>query len=885
MDVMELSKGTRLGPYAIEKRIGVGGMGVVYRAEDSRLGRAVAIKVLPPGLGGDEEQLRRFEREARTIGSLNHPNLLTLHDVGDHEGTRFLVMELLEGESLRARLVRGPLRLREALQIAIDVAHGLAAAHDAGVIHRDIKPENIYLTNDGRTKILDFGIAKLRRPRTLDDDIGNNATAVGTDVGMIIGTPGYMAPEQLVPGNTIDARADIFSIGVVLYELIAGRRPFAAATMIEESYAILKTPIEPPAGAPPAVARILLRCLDKRPELRFQSAQDFAFALEEIDASTAPVPRISASELEITAPRVAFPPPTTARSRWPRVLGIAGLVVAIGAGGVLIGRQTMTTPAPAPAPAPAAVAASVWPSLIEGGPVYRRVTYHSQTQGIARLAADRASVLYSMRRNDRTEVVRSETQNPSIQPTGVVGQIVDVSRRGELAVVTDALDPESGGTLVRVLPGGGPRALADRVTAASWLPDGDAIAIIRRNDRDLALEYPIGTVIAKRAAGTLDNLRAAPDGERFAFADHPAARDTAGRVIVVDRRGTELVASTELAQIEGIAWSPDGSEVWFSSGATIFALDRLGHQRTVLRGPGRLVLLDVVGQTILVAPADLRLKMFTGVPNGPARSVGWFDSSDVGSVSADGASISFSEAGGTGLTPEGYATYLRRGAAAPSLLGHFYSSALLPDASAVIAVSGAAGPLRRIPTGAGVAVEIPHAPIATFDISDRMTMSWGGRYVVLRGATSAGGAMRLWRIDLGHPVPEPIGPDDVPVGLHPISPDGAWVAVANRGGGITLLSATKHERRQFQGPPDDRPLGFTRDGAALFVSHLRGDAIEVERLDLAAGTRAAWTTITPEQHPIYYSIALDADGGIVTYSVNSDSSDLYILEQPSDAGH
>jgi serine/threonine protein kinase len=301
---MKIAAGTRLGPYEIEHAIGAGGMGVVYRADDSRLGRKVAIKVLPHARG---EHFRRFEREARTIGALNHPNLLTLHDVGDHDGIPFLVTEMLDGESLRARLSRGPLRLREAIQIGAEVARGLAAAHDAGVIHRDVKPDNIFLTTEGRTKILDFGIAKLRRASVemaavtgdIDEDIAHSPTVTPTtaDTGMVVGTPGYMAPEQLDAG-AIDERTDIFALGVVLYEMIAGKRAFASDSAVEESYAILKTPADPPKGATKALARVVLRCLEKRPDARFQSAIDLAFALDELDASTDPVARISKISIE-----------------------------------------------------------------------------------------------------------------------------------------------------------------------------------------------------------------------------------------------------------------------------------------------------------------------------------------------------------------------------------------------------------------------------------------------------------------------------------------------------------------------------------------------------------------------------------------------------------
>ena len=874
---MKIAAGTKLGPYEIEHAIGAGGMGVVYRADDSRLGRKVAIKVLPHARG---EHFRRFEREARTIGALNHPNLLTLHDVGDHEGVPFLVTEMLEGESLRARLSRGPLRLREAIQIGADVARGLAAAHDAGVIHRDVKPDNIFLTTEGRTKILDFGIAKLRRASVemaavtgdVVEDIAQAPTVTPTtaDTGMVIGTPGYMAPEQLDAG-TIDERTDIFALGVVLYEMIAGKRAFASASAVEESYAILKTPADPPKGATKALARVVLRCLEKRPDARFQSAIDLAFALDELDASTDPVARISKVSIEpdprqsaktIRDVEPAFRE-TKSSARWIALAAVLGLAGA--ATGLVIGRRTA-----APAPAPARVA--TWPSGIEGGPLYRRVTYHTQPKWSARLAPDGASVLYSTTRDGREQIVRSLLAQPSILPLNVNGRLLDVSVRGELLIVVDESD--AGGTLVRALEGGGPRAIADRVTSATWMTAADAPAIVRGGD---SIEFPIGTAIAKRAAGKLDLLRASPNGDLLAFVDHPVSADTRGRVIIVDATGKQLAASGPQSGIEGVAWSADGSEVWFSNASNILSVDRAGRERVVLRGAARLVLADVRGGKILVAPSDVRLKMFTGPRAGPFREVGWFDASDVEGASTDGSVIAFVEATGTGENADGYAHFLRKGDAPPTLIANTYRLALLPDASAVIAIAGATK-LLKIPTGVGTPTVLPLGKIANLDIGEPVTVSWSGRYIVLSGA-EAGGEMKLWRIDLEAPTPKP-----VPVehgGLHAISPDGSVVAIAAPHGGISLVPVDSSAAKRLDGPEGEQPLSFTGDGTALFTRRLVADTIEITRIELATGARTAWARIKPEQQPIYFSVVLDASGETITYSTSSVASDLYVLEPPS----
>ena len=280
-----LSAGARLGPYEILELLGAGGMGEVYRARDERLRRDVAIKVLPATFAQDTDRVRRFEREARAAAGLSHPNIMAIHDVGLHEGVPYLVAELLEGETLRSRLDKGALPLRKAIDYAIHIAHGLTAAHEKGIVHRDLKPANLFLTKDGRVKILDFGLAKATRPERTDGPVSTAPTAAAdTEAGMVLGTAGYMSPEQVL-GQPVEARSDLFSFGSVLYEMLTGHHAFARKTRVETMSAILND--DPPellasrAGIPPALTRIVFHCLEKNPGERFQSAQDIAFALSE----------------------------------------------------------------------------------------------------------------------------------------------------------------------------------------------------------------------------------------------------------------------------------------------------------------------------------------------------------------------------------------------------------------------------------------------------------------------------------------------------------------------------------------------------------------------------------------------------------------------------
>jgi serine/threonine protein kinase len=315
---MNLSQGSRLGPYEVLSPLGAGGMGEVYRARDPRLGRDVAIKVLPASFCKDADRLRRFEDEARAAGSLSHPNITAVFDVGSHDGAPYVVSELLEGEELRAALAGGRLSTRRALDYAIQMAHGLAAAHEKGIIHRDLKPENVFVTRDGRLKILDFGLATTAQPKNGSPAQTNLPTACGgTDPGVVVGTLGYIAPEQL-RGRPADARSDIFSLGAILYEMLSGERAFHGDSAADTMSAILRD--EPPdlTHSDPKISagldRIVRHCLEKNPEQRFQSALDLAFNLETLSVRPVTID--------------AAPIPADAPQRWLLFAAVATAVVA-----------------------------------------------------------------------------------------------------------------------------------------------------------------------------------------------------------------------------------------------------------------------------------------------------------------------------------------------------------------------------------------------------------------------------------------------------------------------------------------------------------------------------------------------------------------------------
>ena len=448
---MAIAPGTRLGPYEVTALIGAGAMGEVYRARDSRLARDVAIKVLPASFATDAERLQRFETEARAAGALNHPNIVSVYDLGVSDGVPYVVEELLDGETLRQALARGPLPARRAVEIATQVARGLAAASDRGIVHRDLKPENLFVTRDGRAKILDFGLAKIRE-RAAASGSGDSLTEGVTATGMLLGTAGYMAPEQ-ARGEPADHRSDLFALGVVMHEMLGGAKPFSRGSAVDTLHAILHS--DPPelSGTPPALARIVSRCLEKEPTRRFQSAHDLAFALEALSdpSGVTPVPAMAAAPW-------AFAP-------LARIAGGVTLVAAVALGWFASSTREHKAPR------------------------FTRLTFRTGSISTARFAADGKSAVFDARwEGAAPEVFQVPFDFPASRPLGLVLRtLISVSSSNELALIRGlpaALEFLDGGMLERVsLSGGSPRAIVDTVLFGDFSPDGTNLAVVRFSDR------------------------------------------------------------------------------------------------------------------------------------------------------------------------------------------------------------------------------------------------------------------------------------------------------------------------------------------------------------------------------------------------------------------
>lgn len=504
---MPLAAGTYLGPYEILAPIGAGGMGEVYKARDSRLGRDVALKILPAAFSTDPDRVRRFEQEGRAAAALNHPNIVVLYDAGLQDGVYYVATELLEGETLRQRIAEGTLPIRKAIEYGVQIARGLAAAHAKGITHRDLKPENLFITKDGVVKILDFGLAKQSGPKPVNVSPTELPTeAMETDPGKVMGTAAYMAPEQ-VRGQVADARSDIFSLGVVLYEMVSGRRAFTGDSAVEVMSAILKHDLPQLEGAfPPSLDRIIRRCLEKKKEERFESARDLAFALESLSG---------------TSEWKAQPQPP--RRHYLRALvWVAGVgaLAAMGLIGLFTGLRIAR------------------PS----SPTFQRVTYRRGYIDSGRFANGGRTIVYSASWDGNPlRVYSTQEESPEFRDLGIANaHVLAVSTGGEMAL---ALFPSLvfiGGTLAQVpVSGGAPREMAEDISQADWTADGTRMAVVRAKAGLQQLEFPIGNVLYK-STGVIGNPRISPQGDLIAFLDIPAgiiANIGVGSLATVDMQG------------------------------------------------------------------------------------------------------------------------------------------------------------------------------------------------------------------------------------------------------------------------------------------------------------------------------------------------------------
>jgi Tol biopolymer transport system component len=858
-------------------------MGEIYRARDPRLGREAAIKVLPAAYSSDAESLRRFEKEARAASALNHPNIVTVYEVGREDAVSFIAMELVDGRNLREVLAGGPLPLRKTLEIGGQIADGLAAAHERGLVHRDLKPQNVMVGREGRVKILDFGLV-LWRP--LDAAGGEQAAAehhpmangdrpatpafehsLLTTPGTILGTVGYMSPEQ-ARGEPTDFRSDQFSLGVVLYELATGRRAFERGSAIETLSAILRdepAPLTAEASMPAPFAWIVERCLAKEPDGRYASTRDLASDIRGLWGHLA------------SASGSIAPAPPAPRRRVSRILGTAAaLLTAALLGGLAVWR---------------------WRAA-PSSPVFEQLTFRRGSVWSARFAPDGRTVIYGaawdgqpfrLFRKGPHGAASRELELPD-------ANLLDVSPSGQLAAALESIAVPPGGATVGTmavapLEGGAPREIQKDVLFADWTPDGRELAVARFAEGHTVVEFPAGRKVYETDA-IVTFPRVSPGGDLLAFLDHPSQTDDRGTVIVVDRAGKARKLTEEWASAQGLAWHPSGREIWFGASPgreahAIHAVTLGGRDRIVARAPGDLTVQDISADgRVLVTRESWRVGVVVRPAAGESeRDVSWLDFSLLTGLSRGGDRVLFAQSGASVDTA--YESYLRRlEDASPMFVGEGFAQALSPDGDRVLSIVPGDPPQLFVrPTGAGSG---PARRVEPKGVSIVMGVSadWfpDGRRIVVAGSEPNHG-VRLFACDLETGASRAITPEGIVVGHYqgiPVSPDGSRVAAVLSDGRLAVFSTEGGEPRAIPNlEPGMVPVSWTDDGRRLYAYHFLAHPARVVRVDPETGASEAWRDLrvadTAGVHGLP-SVRITSDGKAYAYSYYRALSELFAVE-------
>ena len=853
---MPFQAGARLGPYELLAPLGAGGMGEVVRARDTRLDRAVALKLLPAEFARDPDRRRRFEREARAVASLSHPHICALFDVGREDGVDFLVMEHLEGRTLAERLEEGALPVEQVLRFGEEIASALEEAHRHGIVHRDLKPANVMLTPGG-VKLLDFGVAKLReRERAGGDETTRTDVAAAplTGENETLGTLPYMAPEQL-EGEPADERTDLFALGVVLYEAATGRRAFTGKSRASVAAAILHG--EPPPMAslrpltPPALERMVRTCLAKDPADRWQTAREARLALRWIlDGDAGPGPA----------------PARARRSAWTgRLAAVAAAVLVVG--GILGWAVARLAPA-------------------EPDVVFRRITFQRGNVLHGRFARDSETVIYGAAWQGRpAEVFLARADGTGARPLALPSaDIQAISPAGEMAVLLkrESQTTPTGGGMLAVVPltGGAPREILDGVLRADWGPGGEELAVVRELDGLYRIEYPIHHDLY-RTPRWIRGMRVSPDGAWVAFAE--ITRGLAASLKVVDRRGEVRTLAEDWCGMLRPAWR--GGEIVFGGGPTcaeraIRAVTPQGAMRALYPFTGsNLIVHDVAPDGRLLVESDSNWSGLVARGAGAASEsdLSWLGGAVVRDLSADGSAVLYSEAG-EGASRAGE-VYLRRLDGSPAVrLGEGSALALSPDGRWALSV---APPERQglelQPIGAGESLRLPTGGVAP--LADAVFLA-DGRRIVFAGS-EGDRPPRLWIAETGRFAPRALTPEGVALGLA-ASPDGREVAANGFGDGGGIYPVDGGEPRPVPGLlPGDVPIQWSADGADLFLFRRGELPAPIVRLEIASGRRRDWRTLAPTAPGVIriHAARISRDGLAYAYSYDSVRlSDLYVVE-------
>ncbi len=747
--------GSQIGPFRIISQIGAGGMGVVYKAEDTRLRRTVAIKFIKPAATktpGQSVERDRMEREARTLAGLSHPNVCVLHDVGDADGSFYLVMEFLEGETLRQVMQGKPLPPRKVMDYGAAMAEGLAAAHAKGILHRDLKPENLFLTTDGQIKILDFGLARLRLSAFESSPLEAETASLLTSPGTVLGTYGYMSPEQ-ARGGAVDSRSDIFSLGAILYEMLTGQRPFSGNSPAELISSLLRDdPLdlgELSPQAPADLVRIVNRCLEKSPEKRFQSASDLAFNLLNLKHPISSSRALPASEIPLIKARKPY-------QVWGS-FALAALILLAG-GGFWVWTRSH---------AAMASVTDVQPLTFDRGFI-----------SSARFALGGQTVIYSAKFNDQPmQLYTTRLGSGTARAMHIPGVLASVARDSQLAILQNcqygfSLDTCLGTLAVESTLGETPRPLLSNVLAADWGPRGKNLAVSHFAG-EYQIEYPIGHVLF-RSANDLTYLRISPDGKWLAFQDSYPSSDLGRLYFISTKTGKNFAIGPSWSAQEGLVWAPDSQSVYVVAGRrnypeTIYRIFLNGKIRQQFRLEPSLRLFDFAPHgKFLLTDEFWRTSSHLQTPSGN-RNISWQDWSVVTDISPLGHKVLFCEC------DTGAAYVLSPGSSTPEYFGLVQPLSFSPDGRWILGHGFNSSTFQLLPLGTGQA-----RILSPGNLKINGNGSWlaDGKGIIFQGRHQ-GKPWRLYRQKISHGLPRPVsGP--VLDYLNPVpSPDGRWVMIEN----------------------------------------------------------------------------------------------------------
>lgn len=851
---MTLAPGTRLGSYEIVASIGAGGMGEVYKARDPKLDRFVAIKVLPANLAQDPEFIARFELEAKVLATLQHPNILGIFDFGKEGDTTFAVTELLEGETIREVLQRGPLPQRRAQEVGVGIAQGLAAAHEQGIIHRDLKPGNIFITKAGRVKILDFGLAK-RVPfqKTGDAPTLVGGTDPGTDTGVVLGTVGYMSPEQ-VRGETLDARSDIFSFGCLLYEMLTGHRTFQGPSAVDIMHGILHKDLDLEGSSlSPGLRRILHHCLDKNPAQRFQSAQDLAFALEPGASVT--------RDLALPSSRALLRSQASRLRLRSALLGAILLLAGIALGGW-----------------------GTFRSLQKPLSSFQRITFRRGNLLHARFTPDGQNVVYSAAWDGQTgELFLARADGSGARPLGIAGATIQsVNTSGELLVILKpgalTATTAGSGTLARAtLDGGAPRELLERVWSADFGPDGKQFAVAYQASEGGAhqLDFPLGRRLLASPGAALSSVRVSPKGDLLAVVVNDPG---SAALVLVDLQGSSraLYRATRGSETD-LAWAPDGTSLYMMDGDTLLAIDLKGKVRRIHSDSTLSNIHHVALDGRMLVEREVYRRISVVRRDGRDTSLGWQDFTLLVDLSLDGQWALMDEGGGR-LGPAGQPLLRRTDGSAPKLLEPGVPLALSPDSKLVLLqLPGKPARLRIVPIGAGIPKDLA---MAGWDLLEGAFAPDGKRVYAI--GRQGDGPTRILDFPLDGNIGRVI---DSPLPrFNEITPDGTQflglddqrrLLLAPVAGGAAVPSQGSLEEGDFT-------LGWSESGALRIAHAVSPARVRLDSLDLRTGKRTPWTLLSlPDLTGAVRIRAVKAsrDGKTVAFTTGLvDVSDLLIVE-------